>query len=279
MPNGRQNSLPRKRQSGGFTYIGLLLVIIIAGIGLAAVGQVWHTKYQREKEQELLFIGEQFRQAIGSYYESTPSGAKQYPLSLEQLLHDDRFPVIKHHLRRIYIDPMTGQAEWGLEKQQGRIVGVYSLSQQHPLKTAGFAPAYVSFAKASQYNAWRFSYVPGTLMVAAGEVVSGNVSSGGAGGLSTAGVPSGSDVGNITKDDSAFDTGGAVPASPVPAKPQDDIDRRQECLGQRVSDTAACSFYCKEKGAGSDCNQCQTSILARYKACLKSESVPELTIN
>jgi type II secretory pathway pseudopilin PulG len=238
--------------SRGFTYLGLMLFMVIAGIGLAMAGKVWHTEVQREKERELLFVGDQFRQAIGSYYENTPSGAKQYPLSLEQLLNDDRFPNMKHHLRRIYIDPMTGQAEWGLEKQGERIVGIYSLSQQHPLKTAGFVPEYEFFAQASQYQAWRFSHIPGTLKGAAGEDVSENLPSGEPGGLITA------------KD------GSAVPASPVPEQPQENADRQQDCVAQRDSDTAICSSKCKEKGPGIECNLCQTSILARYMACLKS---------
>ena len=63
----------------GFTFIGILMVIAISGIGLAGIGIVWHQDTQRENEKELLFIGEQYHQAIVSYYESSPSGVKQYP--------------------------------------------------------------------------------------------------------------------------------------------------------------------------------------------------------
>lgn len=51
----------------GFTYIGVLMLVAIAGIGLAGVGIVWHQDAQREREKELLFIGDEYRQAIGSY--------------------------------------------------------------------------------------------------------------------------------------------------------------------------------------------------------------------
>ena len=77
----------------GFTYLGMMLLIFVIGIGFAKAGIVWQTDVQREREKELLFIGEQYAMAIGSYYESTPSGLKQYPASLEDLLHDNRFPV------------------------------------------------------------------------------------------------------------------------------------------------------------------------------------------
>ena len=66
------------RYQRGFTYLGLLMFVIISGIALSSTGQVWHAEAQREKERELLFIGEQFRKAIGSYYESTPGGVKTY---------------------------------------------------------------------------------------------------------------------------------------------------------------------------------------------------------
>ena len=95
--------------------MGLMLFMLIAGIGLAAAGLVWKTEIKREKEAQLLFVGEQYRQAIGSYYESTPSAVRQFPLSLADLLKDARFPAIKRHLRQMYSDPMTGREEWGLE--------------------------------------------------------------------------------------------------------------------------------------------------------------------
>jgi len=103
-------------RSRGFTYIGLLIAVVLLGIGLALVGEVWNTAVKRDRERELLFVGDQFRQAIGRYYESSP-GVKQYPRKLEDLLEDKRFPVMKRYLRRIYLDPMTGKADWGLVMQ------------------------------------------------------------------------------------------------------------------------------------------------------------------
>ena len=34
------------------------------GVALAGTGMVWHTQVRREKERELLFVGNQFRRAI-----------------------------------------------------------------------------------------------------------------------------------------------------------------------------------------------------------------------
>jgi len=115
-----------------------------------------NNNFPLEKEKELLFIGGQFRKAINSYYESSPSGAKIYPASLEDLLLDRRYPNIKRHLRKLYLDPVTGTPEWGLVKQQGRIVGIYSLSTSEPIKVAGFGADDQSFKGAASYRNWIF---------------------------------------------------------------------------------------------------------------------------
>lgn len=150
----------------GFTYLGLMFLVAVIGIGLAKAGAVWQTEVQREREAELLFAGEQYAMAIGSYYESTPGGVKQYPPALEDMLRDPRFPETRRHLRRIYPDPVTGSAGWGLVQERGRITGVYSLARQRPLKTAEFPPAWTTFASAENYAEWQFIYAPGTLQVA-----------------------------------------------------------------------------------------------------------------
>ena len=145
----------------GFTYIGLLIVLAVMGTTLAAAGVVWHTEAQRAKEGELLHIGDQFRRAIGRYYERTPGAAKGFPQSLEELVRDKRYPGVQRYLRRIYVDPMTGKAEWGLIKGPGgAIIGVHSLSEQKPLKTSGFKLADVGFADKERYAEWEFVYQP-----------------------------------------------------------------------------------------------------------------------
>ena len=49
----------------GFTYLALLVAVALLGIGLAAGSELWSQTRQREREQELLYIGAQFRRAIG----------------------------------------------------------------------------------------------------------------------------------------------------------------------------------------------------------------------
>ena len=152
----------------GYTYIWMMFAVALAGIALAGAGQMWKTEARREKETELLFIGEQFRLAIGSYYEGSP-GAKRYPDSLERLISDNRFPTVTRHLRKVFVDPMTGKADWGLVQVGGRIVGVHSLSDRMPIKQDGFAPEHMGLRGKQRYAQWLFVYPPHLLPGAAGD--------------------------------------------------------------------------------------------------------------
>jgi type II secretory pathway pseudopilin PulG len=149
------------RPAGGFTYVAMLISVAVIGAGLAATGEVWSHVQQREREAELLFVGNQFRQAIGYYYESTPGGGKRYPERLEDLLEDKRYPMPRRYLRKLYADPLTGTPEWGLmEAPGGGIMGVYSLSQAAPVKRAEFFVRDRTFHEAAGYYEWRFFYEP-----------------------------------------------------------------------------------------------------------------------
>lgn len=147
---------PRAACQRGFGYLLVLFALAAVGLALAGAGQVWHTTAQREKEAELLFIGNQFRQAIASYYTQTPGATRQYPTRLEDLLEDNRFPVPRRHLRQLYRDPMTGVSQWGLVKAGDRITGVYSLSDGVAFQT-DFQGRDAAFAGTTQYQQWVFS--------------------------------------------------------------------------------------------------------------------------
>jgi type II secretory pathway pseudopilin PulG len=147
------------RRSRGFTYLGVLLAIALLGIALAAVGTTWTTVVQRERETQLLFAGDAFRAAIASYYTSGP--APRLPQTLGELVQDERQPVPRRHLRRIYLDPMTGGSDWELLRDpDGGIYGVASRSQRAPMKRANFSDEDAAFAAADHYCDWRFEFSP-----------------------------------------------------------------------------------------------------------------------
>jgi type II secretory pathway pseudopilin PulG len=150
-----------KRGSQGFTLLALLIAVALMGAGLAAFGELASHARQREKEQELLFIGGQYRDAIGAFYERTPGVAKRYPRELEELLADKRFAHKPSYLRRLYPDPMNGSKTWGLVKApDGGIMGVYSLSEEKPIKSGAFGPKDLALAGALRYCDWQFFYKP-----------------------------------------------------------------------------------------------------------------------
>jgi type II secretory pathway pseudopilin PulG len=150
------------RRQQGFTLVGALILVAALGAGMAAYGEIASHAAQRDKERELIFVGNQFRQAIGAYYELTPGAVKRFPQSLEELLQDKRHPVAKRHLRRIYADPMTARPQWGMiAAPEGGVMGVYSLAEGQPIKSAGFEQRDIAFTGAEHYSGWQFAYLPG----------------------------------------------------------------------------------------------------------------------
>jgi len=146
----------RARQSG-FTYIGLLFAIVILGITLSSVGVVWSTQIRRDREAELLYVGDAIRSAIGHYRAAGGS----YPAALTDLVQDERTPVVRRFLRRVYLDPITNSSDWELiMAPEGGILGVASKSQDKPIKQTGFAPVYAAFGNADCYCGWKFIYSP-----------------------------------------------------------------------------------------------------------------------
>lgn len=153
-----------QRKQAGFTYLAILFMIAVAGIVLAEVGINWTQESQREKERQLLFVGNQYRQAIALYYERTPGAAKRYPEKLSDLLTDTRYGTPQHYLRKLYRDPITNGAEWGLSMApEGGIMGVYSKSDAAPYKRAGFGYADRMFEGKTKYSEWVFFYSPAGL--------------------------------------------------------------------------------------------------------------------
>jgi hypothetical protein len=65
------------------------------------------------------------------------------------------------HLRRLYKEPITGQDEWGLvEAPGGGVMGVYSPSEEAPIKSGNFSPSNQEFADAPKYADWKFVHSP-----------------------------------------------------------------------------------------------------------------------
>lgn len=142
----------------GFIYIALLMGMAIISIFLSATALVWTQTRQREKEEELLYVGNQIRQAITRFYQQSPTAARRFPTSLDELVDDRRRPdKPMHFLRKLYSDPMTGSIQWGeVRLTGGQLVGVYSPSQAVPLKVAGFGLRDKDLFGKEHYSEWVF---------------------------------------------------------------------------------------------------------------------------
>lgn len=137
----------------GYSYVLLLFILALMGVALAGVGSVWSKVAQREKELQLLFIGEQFRKAIQHYHEQ----GGEYPTQLEDMLLDTRQPTIQRYLREVYTDPMTSSKQWGeVKSPEGKIMGVFSQSAMMPIKRTGFSAANAAFENQAHYSDWKF---------------------------------------------------------------------------------------------------------------------------
>src|SRR6266404_1584269 len=160
IPSRRSNPAIRTRtftNAAGFTYIGLLVAVVVMGVALSAVGVVWRMQAQREREQELLFIGHDFERAIASYYKA----GRQFPQEIDDLLDDKRGPQPAHHLRRFYNDPMTSAQDWNIIRVGVLgITGIASSSKDAPIKKEGFNKDEDAFKDATTYGDWQFVYQP-----------------------------------------------------------------------------------------------------------------------
>lgn len=150
-----------RRQQQGIAYLGLMFAVLFMGMAIGTSIEGWSTSAQRAREAELLWSGNEYRKAIRNYYELSPGGNKQYPKSLDDLLEDKRFVTIQRHLRKRYLDPFTGKADWTLiTDPNGQIIGVASKSPRKPLKVGNFSKDDKDFKDKSHYSDWKFTYTP-----------------------------------------------------------------------------------------------------------------------
>ena len=129
----------RRRHATGFTYVGLLLLLALVGAGLGAMGQRWSSTLQRAREAELDFRGHEIEHAIASYWAASAPEGHALPRSLHDLLEDRRSGELHRHLRRLYTDPFTGQADWQfiVHEPGGGLLGVRSRAAVPLMNTRG----------------------------------------------------------------------------------------------------------------------------------------------
>ena len=114
------------RQESGLTLVELIVTVAILAILASAAVPVARFQVKREKERELRYDLWQMRSAIDAYKDAADRGAFQvkvdsmgYPPDLETLVNGvDVHGKKVRFLRKIPVDPMTGNTDWGLRSNQ-----------------------------------------------------------------------------------------------------------------------------------------------------------------
>ena len=110
----------------GLTLIELIIAITIIGLLAGAAVPIVRVRVKREKETELRRYLWEMRDAIDRYKDAADRGAFQtkvdslgYPPDLQTLVVGVDVQGKKlRFLRRIPVDPMTGDTEWGQRSNQ-----------------------------------------------------------------------------------------------------------------------------------------------------------------
>lgn len=150
-----QNSYNQK----GVTYLWMLFLVFLIGLGLGKSLEIVATVEKRQKEQQLLYVGGLYREAIKQYYSSGVQD-KKYPPRLDDLLKDPRSIVVRRYIRQLYVDPVSNDEFDLIYAQEGGICGVKSKSKLTPLRQSfEQSPAYIqTFKLAKHYSQWEFKY-------------------------------------------------------------------------------------------------------------------------
>ena len=144
-------------KQAGYTYMALLLALAVISMTVGLGASMLTNSVRRDKEEDLLYAGDQIRQAIERYHALNLTGQYPYPRDLDALLRDPFQPGLKRHLRRVYLDPISPAEDWVLIRDERRgIIGVHSSSTREPLKTGGFPKEYENFRNAKTYADWHF---------------------------------------------------------------------------------------------------------------------------
>jgi type II secretory pathway pseudopilin PulG len=174
----------KQQSEKGYAMAALIVAIAVLAVVMTAAMPVWKHLAQREKEEELVFRGEQIAHSIGLFQRRN---ANAYPPSIDALVKG-RF------LRKKYQDPIANadfvpipQAQQGNQPGQqqpgrgqpaatpaqggliGGVMGVTSKSTAESIRL---------YKGRSHYNEWAFIYTP-------------PAAAPGAGGVPGAGVPGG----------------------------------------------------------------------------------------
>jgi type II secretory pathway pseudopilin PulG len=112
-----------KRGKRGYVLIILMMAVFVLALALTVAVPVLETELRREKEEELIFRGRQYVEAVRLFQAKNPG---RFPASLKELLD-------KGFLRKLYPDPMTASGEWDIVLDPGGQAGAEAGETQQVL--------------------------------------------------------------------------------------------------------------------------------------------------
>jgi type II secretory pathway pseudopilin PulG len=110
------------KTDSGFTFVGLMVLTALVGFFAMAAHPLWQNVIRRAKEEELVFRGIQYADAIARFKRQFARA----PLTLEELYENKC-------IRKLYKDPMTEDGEWDI---------VYSFGGRGKRRGPGGAESY-----------------------------------------------------------------------------------------------------------------------------------------
>ena len=97
--------IPRSAAEAGYNIVVLAVAVTVLNILVAKALPLWSTQIQREKEEELIFRGLQYAEAIRVFQIRN----QRLPTKLEELVE-----IKPRAIRQLWKNPMTEDGEWGL---------------------------------------------------------------------------------------------------------------------------------------------------------------------
>lgn len=100
----------RSSRESGYNLVMLMVLLTVMSIAISASLPAWSGVIRREKEEELIFRGLQYAEAIRVFQ----NRFQRPPIRLEELVE-----VEPRSIRRLWKDPMTEDGKWALIPLQG----------------------------------------------------------------------------------------------------------------------------------------------------------------
>ena len=146
-----------RRGERGFAMAALLVAMAVMAVVMSALLPVWRTLTIREKEEELIWRGQQYDRAVQLYRKKTSApGAPSVDILINGrfLRHKYLDPITNGEFELVGVNPVAGNAPAAQQPKIGfgqLIGGVRSKSK---------ARAFRELDGKKNYNEWQFTYVP-----------------------------------------------------------------------------------------------------------------------